>query len=304
MRSPIHHAVIGTELPIHPDVGSGGARTWAGMTVQIHHWRAAGSACSPQQDHDILAMRLAGHACLEQRRLGKVHRSLVVPGNLGLHPRGVESRWSWDRPGSIVMARIPQRMLAEATEATIRQAPAVHTLCNCFGVRDDFAEAIMFALAAQVQAASHPAQPLIAESLSCALVAHLAIRFNARLATSSAPAGGLHPLALSRVLDYLHETSEMVTLQQLADVANVSRFHFARMFKRSMGETPMAYFERVRLLRAREMLVSGEYPLALIASLAGFADQSHFTRRFKRHFGCTPGAFSRNGSAPVARLEH
>lgn len=295
MRAHIDHAVIDTELPIRPDVSSTGGRPWAGLTVQIHHWRAAGSACSPQQDHDILAMRLAGHACLEQRRLGKIHRSLVVPGNLGLHPRGVESRWSWDRPGSIVMARIPQSMLAEAADAKIRQARADHTLCNCFGVRDDVAEAIMFALAAEVQAIAHPAQLMIAESLSCALAAHLVRRFNARPARASPLAGGLHPLALSRVLDYLHETSEMVTLQQLADVANVSRFHFARMFKRSMGETPMAYFERVRLLRAREMLLSGEYPLALIASLAGFADQSHFTRRFKRQFGCTPGAFCRAG---------
>ncbi|SOZ28005.1 hypothetical protein CBM2623_B140036 [Cupriavidus taiwanensis] len=44
-----------------------------------------------------------------------------------------------------------------------------------------------------------------------------------------------------------------MTLQALADLARVSRFHFARMFKRSMGETPMAHVERVRLLRAREI---------------------------------------------------
>lgn len=295
MRSPPRHCAIDVELPVRPDASSSG-RPWAGLTVQVHHWRGAGSAASPELDHDILAMRLAGHAQLEQRRLGRIHRSLVVPGNLGLHPRGVESRWTWDRPGSIVIARIPQSLLAEASEATIRQQAVEHVLRNCFGVRDRFAESIMFMLATEVEAVPHPAQLLIAESLSCALAAHLVHRFNERAASPSPAPHGLHPRALGRVLDYLHETTEMVTLQQLAGIANVSRFHFARMFKRSMGETPMAYFERVRLLRAREMLMSGEYPLAVIAALSGFADQSHFTRRFKRYFGCTPGALRQDGS--------
>ncbi|KUE90740.1 AraC family transcriptional regulator [Cupriavidus necator] len=291
MRSPTRHGVIDAELPVRPDVSSSG-RPWAGITVQIHHWRSAGSVSSPELDHDMLAMRLAGHARLEQRRLGQVHCGIVVPGNISLHPRLVESSWSWDRPGSIVIARIPQSLLAEAADATIRQPRAAHRLRNCFGQRDGFAETITFTLAREIQAVAHPAQMLIAESLSCALSAHLVHRFNVSDPGGSSLPGGLHPQALSRVLDYIHGTPEAVKLQALADMANVSRFHFARMFKRSIGETPMAYVERVRLLRAREMIRSGDYPLALVATLVGFADQSHFGRRFKRHFGCTPGEFA------------
>ncbi|WP_226797695.1 helix-turn-helix transcriptional regulator [Cupriavidus necator] len=88
-------------------------------------------------------------------------------------------------------------------------------------------------------------------------------------------------------------------------MAKVSRFHFARMFKRSIGETPMAYVERVRLLRAREMIRSGDYPLALVATLVGFADQSHFGRGFKRHFGCAPGEFAgHKGAGHLPRRFH
>ncbi|UDM52874.1 helix-turn-helix transcriptional regulator [Cupriavidus sp. MP-37] len=268
--------------------------------MQIHHWRSGGSVSSPELDHDMLAMRLAGHAKLEQRRLGQVHRSNVFPGNLSLHPRQVESCWSWDRPGSIAIARVPQTLLAEAADATIRLPRAAQRLRNCFGVRDTFAETLIFTLARELQTVAHPAQLLIAESLSCALSAHLVHRFNVGDPGAAPMTGGLQAHALGRVLDYIHGTPEVVTLQALADLANVSRFHFARMFKRSVGETPMAYVERVRLLRAREMIRSGDYPLALVATLVGFADQSHFGRRFKRHFGYTPGELLRRGATPLA----
>ncbi|WP_255581968.1 AraC family transcriptional regulator [Cupriavidus sp. AU9028] len=287
MRLATNSPQIDTQLPVPPDVSSIG-RPWGGVTVQIHHWRAAGSVISPALDHDILAMRLAGHAALEQRRLGKIHRSLVVPGNLGLHPRHVESRWSWDRPGSIVVSRIPQSLLIEAAEVVLRQPGEQHVLCNCFGVRDAFAETVLFTLAREIQLDAHPAQRLIAESLSCALAAHLVYRFNVRHANACASVKGLHPRALGRVLDFLHESTGAVSLQDMADIAQVSRFHFARMFKLSTGETAMAYLERIRLLRARELLLSGEYSVASIAAQLGFADQSHFGRRFRRYFGCSP----------------
>lgn len=293
MPTENRHPIIDTELPVRPDVSSA-RRPWAGITVQIHHWRTPGSALSPELDHDILAMRYLGHANLEQRRLGKVHRGLVVPGNLGLHPRGVESRWRWDRPGSIVISRIPQSMLLEAANASIRQSPPEHVLRNCFGARDPFVESILNTLAREITLPEHPAQVLIAEHLSCALAAHLVHRFNVTTTTPSASPSGLHPHALSRVLDYIHGSPDTeATLQDLATVAQVSRFHFTRMFKRSTGQSPMAYLELVRLLRAQEMLRSGEYPIATVAALVGFADQSHFGRRFKRHFGCSPGRYAR-----------
>lgn len=283
------HPVIDTELPIRPDVTSTD-RPWGGITVQIHHWRSAGSTVSPELDHDILAMRYLGHATLEQRRLGRTHRGIVVPGNLGLHPRGVESRWTWDRPGSIVISRIPQAMLLEAAQAAIRQTRAEHVLRNCFGARDPFAETILATLAREITTPAHPAQVLIAEHLSCALAVHLVHRFNVIPVSPTASTPGLHPSALSRVLDYIHGSPEAtVTLQDLADLAQVSRFHFARMFRLSTGRSPMAYLELVRILRAQELLRSGEYTVSTAATLAGFADQSHFGRRFKRHFGMTPG---------------
>lgn len=96
-------------------------------------------------------------------------------------------------------------------------------------------------------------------------------------------------LTLGRVLDYLNANlTEPVSLGDLARVAHVSRFHFARLFKQTVGETPHRYIIRRRVERAKELLVEGRLSLSEVASSVGFADQSHLNRQFKRLVGITP----------------
>ena len=116
--------------------------------------------------------------------------------------------------------------------------------------------------------------------------------------TGGAPcAGPQHGLAhhtLCRVLDVIHgRLGEKVTLQDIADAASMSRFHFARLFRRSTGRSPMEYLLHVRLERAKALLRRGGMPISDIAVAIGFADQSHFTRHFRRAIGTTPRRYAR-----------
>ena len=285
---------IVTELVPPPDASSAD-RPWGGMTVQLHDWPSGGCVVSPVVDHDIVAMRYTGTVHLVQRRAGKRHWAFVVPGNITVHSRGFESKWSWDRPGAIVIARIPQYLLCEAADTTFAHSQTEVELKNCFGARDAFVEPIVRLMAQEVQQAPHPAQRLIAESLSCALAGHLVQRFNVRQGAQLSDPAGLDPRALCRVLDYIHENpAGPVTLSLLAKLACVSRFHFARMFRRSTGESPIAYFERTRIARAQELIRSRQHSLAEIAAVLGYADQAHFTRRFRRAVGSTPAVYARH----------
>ena len=81
-----------------------------------------------------------------------------------------------------------------------------------------------------------------------------------------------------------------ITLDQLARMAGLSKYHFLRVFARSFGQSPHALQMRLRLELARRYIDEGR-PLTFVAYDAGFADQSHMTRRFKRCFGATPGAY-------------
>ncbi|MCB0209400.1 MAG: AraC family transcriptional regulator [Anaerolineae bacterium] len=86
---------------------------------------------------------------------------------------------------------------------------------------------------------------------------------------------------------------ENIALEQLADIANLSPYHFTRTFKQVIGLPPHAYLNHIRVERAKALLSKG-LSIAQIAAETGFVDQSHLTRRFKRVVGVTPGQYAFN----------
>jgi AraC family transcriptional regulator len=107
--------------------------------------------------------------------------------------------------------------------------------------------------------------------------------------------GGLAGGALRRVRAYIDDhIGEHISLDELACQAGVSRFHFARQFRLSTGESPMGYLRRVRIERSKRILQTRGTTIAEVAARLGFSDQSHFTRIFGRLVGVSPGSFARS----------
>ena len=107
--------------------------------------------------------------------------------------------------------------------------------------------------------------------------------------------GGLSPSAMRRVREYVEaHLSESIGLAELAAVAGLSVFHFAREFKHSAGITPHYYLVQRRIERAQDMLARTGLSATEIALAAGFSDQSHLTRHFRHILGTTPREFRRS----------
>lgn len=81
------------------------------------------------------------------------------------------------------------------------------------------------------------------------------------------------------------------TVQQLADLAGMSRATFGRRFSAMMGEAPGAYLSRRRLDQGAHLLRSTQLPLAAIARQLGYATEFSFAAAFRREFGTAPGRF-------------
>ena len=104
--------------------------------------------------------------------------------------------------------------------------------------------------------------------------------------------GGLPPRALRRVREYvMAHLAENISVEALAAIVGLSRFHFARAFKQSEGVTPHRFLLQCRVRRAQELLAGTGLPLAQIALAAGFSDQSHCSRRFRELVGLTPSKY-------------
>lgn len=98
--------------------------------------------------------------------------------------------------------------------------------------------------------------------------------------------------AIARACDYLQAYyANDVSLEELANIAELSRFHFCRVFRQVTGLSPSAYQLQLRIDQAKKLLLQG-VAIATVASSTGFYDQSHFGWQFKRQVGVTPRQYA------------
>jgi AraC family transcriptional regulator len=94
---------------------------------------------------------------------------------------------------------------------------------------------------------------------------------------------------MERALAFIDQhLEEHLTLFDIAEAVGLSPYHFAHLFKRTVGMAPHQYVMRRRLERARELLQSTDLPIAELALRVGFANQSHFSALFHKATGVTP----------------
>jgi AraC family transcriptional regulator len=134
---------------------------------------------------------------------------------------------------------------------------------------------------------------LAAESLANVLAVYLIRHVLAPRRPTRRRDGTLPRGRLRAVIEYIEEhLAASPTLEQMAAVARLSSYHFARQFKTATGVSPHQYVIDRRVERARQLLRAGtDLSLAEIAAHAGFSDQSRFTHHFKRLVGVTPRQF-------------
>lgn len=107
--------------------------------------------------------------------------------------------------------------------------------------------------------------------------------------------GGLTKSQARMVLGYIEENlARDISLDDLAHLCGLTRFHFSRAFKTSFGEPPHKYLTVRRLERAKQLLAGTRMPVADVASACGFNGASQLARSFRDLAGQTPLAFRRN----------
>ena len=268
-------------------------REWPGFVFELHPSHRDFSFYAPPLDHHIISCSLKGAGKLHQERDGRMHDSLMQAGDVMVLPAFAESRWGGDSTLTLSM-HLPLALLSEAAQAVGVAGQERGELLHVFRTHDPFVRRIADVLRFELDSPAHPAQSLVISSAFMSLAAHTLRRYDSSgMYEDNEPTRALGPAALKSVLSYIEDNLEgAIFLDELATLANVSRFNFARMFKAGMGVTPMAYVESCRMRRAKELIRKGSLALVEVALLVGYSDQSHFTRRFNRSFGYTPGAFA------------
>jgi AraC family transcriptional regulator len=263
---------------------------WEGFEVMTARIAGDGFEVDGLRSH-TLAINVGRPFTLEARVDGRRRDGAMPDGAMKLVAAGPRSVWHW-------RSALPIDMLHVSVDDTALRAFAAELeiahpeLGTRVGFEDPVLRQTAVALAGEL-GADRVARSLVADGLRIELIVRLLDGY------SSLPPGVAGRLGRTRLGsrtlglldDYVRaHLDAQIRISDLAALAGMSRFHFARVFRASVGRTPHRYVLERRLDRARELVRSSGAPLRDIAAMTGFADQSHLTRTFKRTFGTTPAA--------------
>lgn len=142
---------------------------------------------------------------------------------------------------------------------------------------------------------------LLAQAAGCVILAEL---FRLNGAPLTAVRGGLAPWAEKRCLEMMRaRLSEDISLDELAAEAQLSPFHFARMFKQSVGVPPRAYLTQLRMDKACELLKYANMSITEIAQEVGYSSNQVLARTFLKHRHMSPTDYRRTVRAHAREAE-
>jgi AraC family transcriptional regulator len=110
--------------------------------------------------------------------------------------------------------------------------------------------------------------------------------------------GGLTLWQAQRLRSYIEgQLDSSIRATDLAGLVRLSPSHFSRAFRKTFGESPLAYVMKQRVRRAQELMLSSRLPLSQVALECGMCDQAHLSRTFRRIVGINPKTW--RGQFPV-----
>lgn len=141
---------------------------------------------------------------------------------------------------------------------------------------------------------------LLAQAAGCEILAELCRSGGAPFTPAR---GGLAPWAERRCLELMRaRLSEDISVDELAAEVQLSTFHFARMFKQSVGVPPRVYLTRLRMEKACELLEKTNLPVTEIAYEVGYSSNQVLSRVFLKRWHKTPTDYRRAVRDPARSI--
>jgi AraC family transcriptional regulator len=217
---------------------------------------------------------------------GKPQNERRYVGDIAVIPVGISHRCNWNTTAQFGVLAIEPALLQQVGQDWVNP-DRIELVPQWMNAPDTLIQSIFLSLKTELISGGIGGA-LLVDSLKTALALHLLRNYCSTSPRLSQSISGLSASKLALVTEYIETyLDQEVTLAQLSAIAQISPYHFLRLFKQSIGQTPHQYILQRRLERAQWLLTQSDLGLAEIAIRTGFCDQSHLNRCFKRTFGQT-----------------
>lgn len=271
---------------------------WEDVLIRAYHEPMALEGwIEPVVPDTSLVLLTQGSMLIEQRNREGVWKGLpryqgdfsLTPGNSVIN----ELRWRSlsPEPMQTLHIHLNHHLLARTAEDVAGSHATRLTIERHPRFQDPLLAQIGLALWRELECPTH-AGKLYAQTAAQMLAVHLLRHYASIDITPKVPQTGLTRQQINRVTEFIrvHLTDDL-SLEELARQVGFSSYHFARLFRQAIGESPHQFVLRQRLERAETLLKKTDLSLTDVALESGFANQSHLTQVFKRRLGLTPKAY-------------
>lgn len=288
MISDANNALLSVlpELPIASSKNTGWDK------IQLAHYRQPAHILPEiSSPHHTICINIGDCVLLEHVVDGHIKTIHSETGDIGLYPANFKQSVQWDRETEFLQLYL---------EPTLPIA-ASYEYFGCDRVelipQLTFDDPLIYHIGLALKTALETdgvQSRLYAESMANALAVHLVSRYSTQERAIQHFVPETSPRNFQQVIDYINEHLEHnLSLAELANVVQLSSYHFAHLFKQTTGVSPHQYHIRCRIQRAKELLLTKKLTIAQVAHAVGFASQGHLNYHFKRLVGMTPKAFLR-----------
>jgi AraC family transcriptional regulator len=275
------------------------SKGWKDLLVRIYSaYPMRESSIVPGVAEPFLVQVLSGAAVVEERELGGPWlKTRVEAGDFFLtaSPTPYELRWKTigPEPFGTMHLHLGLPVFTRAIAETFEKDLETIHLRDVSGFKDTFLAALLEGLRREV-VSRRPASPLFVQGVAQALAVHLVRNYSAPAKDVLEYKGGLPGFKLRKITELMAaHLDEEFSLVRLAREADMSEFHFSRLFKRATGLTPSQYFIHLRMEKARRLLRETNQSVIEIGLDVGYTSPSHFAQIFRREVGISPSEYRR-----------
>jgi AraC family transcriptional regulator len=290
-------ATLESFMPCKPVASSGLLGLgWKSIGASVYRLRPGTIEIPPIQDLRLNVQLSIEPVTVARYIAGFKYTGIRHLGSICFIPPNQQVSWAWEQDITIVQIELFRDFLSQLEQKNGWHTKILASL-DTFNIHDEMISEIGHFLANVLQAKVRVPKHEYVNSLAQLLVQHLLEFYpngqqTIELANNSSADKSIFLMRAARFIrDHVEDDLKIV---EIAKIANLSPFYFAKMFKSRFGLSPHHYLVEARLTQAQRLLCETLLPLGVIAEKCGFVSQSHFTNAFRKAFGITPRDFRKN----------